>query len=355
MQSEITALELNYLVKELQVLIGSRVDTLYKPDGVYVQVHKSGVGKLLLRIEKNALWLTQKKPEMPPSLKGFCQLLRKFLEGKKITKVEQLEGERIVRMCFETQAEKKQLLIELFSKGNVVLADENGVVQAAVEERAWKDRTTKRGLPYKLPPHKGNVLNLNESDFMLGEETSSKSLAKKGLGKLYANEVCVRAKVDPQASSITTDEQKKLFKAYTSLLDDKSGAHVHGKEIAPFKLHSLEEGKKCESFCAAIDANFVKTDSRTEQKSQALADKRKRVENIIALQEKGKIEAENQAAELQRIGEFIYENYIELKATLDELNAARKKFSLQEIKAKLKNHPKLKDVNPKTAEVVIEL
>ena len=65
MQSEITVLELKYLVKELQVLVGSRVDTIYQPDEFYVQVHKAGTGKMLLRIEKNALWITQKKPEMP--------------------------------------------------------------------------------------------------------------------------------------------------------------------------------------------------------------------------------------------------------------------------------------------------
>ena len=354
MQSEVTALELKYLVGELQVLVGSRVDTIYQPDELYIQVHKAGKGKMLLRIEKTALWLTQKKPEMPPNVRGLCQLLRKMLEGKKITVIEQVEGERIVRIAFETQAEKKQLFIELFGKGNIILADEKSIVHAAIEERAWKDRATKRGLAYKLPPHKGDVLALKESDFGVDNESVSKTLAKRGLGKLYAGEVCARANVDPQAVKITDTERKQLFKAYKSMLNDGSGAHVHGKEIAPFKL-SLPDGKKYDSFCAAIDENFVKIDKKTDQKEQALADKRKRVENLIAMQQKGKHEAEKQADELQKCGEFIYEHYAEFKDIIDELNKAKKKYSLQDIKAKLKGHPKIKDVNPKTGDVVVEL
>ncbi|HLC33013.1 MAG TPA: NFACT family protein [Candidatus Nanoarchaeia archaeon] len=354
MQSEVTALELKYLVKELQVLVGSRVDTIYQPDELYVQVHKSGAGKMLLRIEKNALWLTKKKPEMPPLHKNFCQLLRKILEGKKITKVEQLDGERIIRTVFETQSEKKQLFIELFGKGNVILADEEGIVHAAIEERAWKDRTTKRGLPYKLPPHKGNVLDLKEEDFAIEDDSVSKSLARKGLGKFYANEVCARSKVDPQAAKITYTDKKALFKAYKSILSDGSGAHVYGNEVAPFRL-SQEGGKKYESFCAAIDDNFTKQNQKSQAKQQAFDDKKKRIENLIALQEKGKNEAEKQADELQKCGEFIYEHCQEFKDILDELNKAKEKYSLQEIKAKLKGHKSIKDVNPKTGDVVVEL
>lgn len=355
MQSEITALELKYLVKELQVLVGSRVDTIYQPDEFYIQVHKASVGKMLLRVEKNAIWLTQKKPQMPPTQKNFCQLLRKMLEGKKITKIEQIDGERIIRIAFETQAEKKQLFIELFGKGNMILADENGIVHAATEERAWKDRTTKRGLAYKLPPHKGNVLEFKESDFVFEEkETVSKELAKKGLGKLYAGEVCARAKVDPQATKISAEEQKKLFKAYKSMLDDKSGAHSYESEAVPFKF-TQANGKKYESFCETIDTVFVKLDKSSQAKQQAFDDKKKRIENLISLQEKGKREAQVQAGELQKCGEFIYENYQEFKDILDELNKAKKKYSLQEIKAKLKGHKKIKDVNPKTGDVVIEL
>ena len=77
---EITALDLKYLVKELQTIVGSRVDTIYQPDETYLQLHKSNLGKFLLRVERNALWITNKKPMMP-EVRNFCQFLRKQLEG----------------------------------------------------------------------------------------------------------------------------------------------------------------------------------------------------------------------------------------------------------------------------------
>ncbi len=346
---EITALDLHYLLKELKILESSRLDTVYQPDEFYFQFHKSGVGKLLLRVEKNALWLTKKKPLMPDKIYGFCQLLRKHLEGKKVTALEQISGERITKFTFETQKEKRHLVIELFGKGNLILLDENEIIIRATEERAWKDRAIKRGEKYKLPPQKYNVLKLKESDFELDEENVSKSLAKRGLGKTYASEVCVRANIDPQSSRISADERKKLFKAYQSVLNDSSGAHSYDGEVSAFKLS--KDGKKHESLSDAIDANFSKI---IEVKSLS-SEKKNRIEKAIKLQEQAMNESLKQADEFQKAGEHIYEHYQEIKEILDELNKAKKKYSLQEIKAKLKGHGKIKDVNPKTGEVSVEI
>lgn len=347
---EITALDLHYLLKELKTLEGSRLDTVYQPDEFYFQFHKSGIGKLLLRVERNALWLTKRKPIMPDKIHGFCQLLRKHLEGKKLTALEQIDGERILKFTFETQKEKRYLIIELFGKGNLVLLDEDNIVIRAIEERAWKDRAIKRGEKYKLPPQKYNVLKLKESDFVCDEENISKSLAKRGLGKNYATEICLRAGINPQTIKISADDRKELFKAHQSILNDTTGAHAYGDEVSAFKLNK-ENGKKFDSLSDAIDVNFSKV---VEVKTQS-SEKRKKVENTIKLQEQSMNEALKQADESQRAGELIYEHYQEIKEILDLLNKAREKHSLQEIKAKLKGHSKIKDINPKTGEVMIEI
>ena len=76
---------------------------------------------------------------------------------------------------------------------------------------------------------------------------------------------------------------------------------------------------------------------------------------MIALQEKSVKKLEKDAIENQRKGELVYEHYQELKEILEELNKAKAKFSLQEIKAKLQGHSKIKDVNPKTSDVIVEI
>ena len=95
--------------------------------------------------------------------------------------------------------------------------------------------------------------------------------------------------------------------------------------------------------------------TKESRKKQALQAQKEKIQNATELQEKSMRKAEQDALEQQRKGETIYEHYQELKEILEEINKARKKFSLQEIKEKLKGHAVIKDVNPKSGEIVVEI
>jgi len=356
-KTELTALDVLYIVEELQQLVGSRVDRIYQPDGFLIQLHKAQLGKVLLRIEKNIIWLTASKPEVPETIPGLCAILRKRLEGKKLISLQQMNGERIIRIDFATQQETFHVYVELFANGNLILADKEDKIIAAVEERAWKDRAIKRGLPYMLPPSKMNVATLEQENFELHlTDSISKHLATLGFGKTYSHELCRRTGIEPNAKTITTEQQKKLYKEYQKMLSDKIDAQVYPDgEIAPIKLAS--EGTKYPTFSAAIDSQFATNvgQQKVDRKRQTYLKQREKVENLIALQGKSIKKNEEDALEQQRIGELIYEHYQELKEIMDEINKAKMSLSLQEIKARLKGHPKVKDVNPKTSEIVVEI
>lgn len=97
-------------------------------------------------------------PKAPPM---FCMLLRKYLEGGKVTKVEQPQGERILEFYFETFNELSEkiylcLAIELMGKhSNVVLYnyDTNVIIGCAhnVGEDKSRERHLIGGLPYVYP------------------------------------------------------------------------------------------------------------------------------------------------------------------------------------------------------------
>lgn len=102
-------------------------------------------------------------PKAPPM---FCMLLRKYLEGAKIIKVEQPAGERILELYFETYNELSEkiylcLAIELMGKhSNVVLYnfDTNVIIGCAhnVGDDKSRERYLIGGLPYAYPPRKSN-------------------------------------------------------------------------------------------------------------------------------------------------------------------------------------------------------
>ncbi len=357
MKAQLAALEVHYLAQELQTLVESRVNKIYQPDGFLFQFYKQG--KLLLRIERNALWTTATKPATPQTPPGFCKILRKRLEGKKLTSLEQLDGERIVKMTFATLAETFHLYAELFSTGNLIVTTADDIIIAALDERAWKHRTIKKKEQYKTPPSKTNILTLQRGDFNFAiTDTVSKYLAQLGFGKLYAHELCYRASIKPDAKRLTDDKRDSLYKAYTNILADTSGAHVYPDgEITPFKLAHKEDGQPFETFSQAIDSKFAQNapEQQEEKINTVYLAKRDKIETKIRLQEESATKQEEEAAVNQRKGELVYEHYQELKDILTELNKALKTHPLHEVQLKLKGHPTIKDINPKTKDVTVEL
>lgn len=337
MKTELNFLELHYLVAELQSIVGSRVDNIYAPDGFLFQLHKSGVGKLFLRISNAVMWLSKSKPLVPESVAGLCSILRHFLEGKKLVSVEQISSERVVRFTFETQKERFFLFVELFAGGNIVLVDATYRILGAVEERAWKDREIKRGLQYVLPPAKANLFELSEIP------DDEKSIASLGFGKLLAKEIIARG---------------GGLKGYHSLLKEKLSARAYDSELSPIRLAQFDvEGESFPSYCELIDSRLSTSiaSQKEERVRKSFEAKKVKLQEVIDIQSKGIETQEKYAVEFQRKGELIYEHYQELKDILEELNKAKAKFSLQEIKAKLKGHAKIKDLNPKTSDVIVEL
>lgn len=97
-------------------------------------------------------------PSQPPM---FCMLLRKYLEGAKIAKISQPEGERILEFYFETYNEISEkiylcLAIELMGKhSNVILYNYDTNVIIGCAHNVGSDKSREReligGLPYTYP------------------------------------------------------------------------------------------------------------------------------------------------------------------------------------------------------------
>ena len=77
MKNEISALDLYYLEKELQEIVGGRIDKIYQEKRSFlITMHVRGKGKFMLKINPNNLYLTEDKEEFPSTPPGYCTLLR---------------------------------------------------------------------------------------------------------------------------------------------------------------------------------------------------------------------------------------------------------------------------------------
>src|SRR3989344_1447014 len=152
-KKSISSLELAALVNELQFLVNGKVSQIYHPESkvLLLQLHAPGKGKQLLKIISGKwLCLTQQKESaLRPS--GFCMQLRKYIDNAIIRDIHQHGSERAV--IFELEKEERYfLIVELFSKGNVILTDAKKMIITALEAQEWKDRTIKPKEKYVPPP-----------------------------------------------------------------------------------------------------------------------------------------------------------------------------------------------------------
>jgi len=370
MKSELTSLDLYYLVKEFQELVGARVDKFYeqsedKKEFLFV-FHKPSIGKMMLRVKlPNLAYLTDFKQTFPDTPPGFCMFLRKHLGSGRIKEVRQKGFDRILEIVFDTKEGVRILICELFSKGNMVLVDEEHKIKGLLESQNWEARTIRGGAKYEYPPVQADTPSLSEEQFKDIINKSKMDLAVKafavdlGLGGLYAEELCKRAGIGNDKKKLDEKEIKKVYVELKKLFDEKINANKTDDEIVPFDLMLSEpEGKKeyYESFNKALDANLTEkvAHAAEEKAAKEKQTKQDKVSVVIDKQEQRLKELEQSVVDNQRKGELIYEHYQEVKGLLDAINLDRKKMSWEELKKKYAGNKLIKEINENEGKIVVE-
>jgi len=374
MKKNLAALELSYVVKELDVLIDAKLDKIYHPDKktLLLQFHITGQGKKILRISvPDYTYFTDYKEKSPETPSGFCMVLRKNLEQSRLRAVKQLGSERIIELLFEKK-EKRRLFIELFSPGNIVLCKEDDIIISALETKKWKDRTIRGGIAYVFPKREINFFDLKKTELKeLLKSTEKDSIVtclaiNLGFGGVYAEEVCLLAKIDKKINpkKINEDNLNSLLKAIKNLCSRKiNPCSVYDKknvvDIVPFSLELYKdfEKKDFKSYNEALDNYFTKQvkEEKVDESELRYKKELEKLNKIIDGQKKQiermqtSIKTNNERAEL------IYTNYKLIEDIITELKNARQKYSWKEIKEKLKDHKIIKEINEKEGKIILEI
>ena len=99
------------IAKELEsTLLYGKIDKIYQPEKQELLIHihtKKGKKQLYACVnpERPGLYISRENFKNPPSPGGFCMLLRKLLQGGRITKISQVDFERIIEIELETRDE----------------------------------------------------------------------------------------------------------------------------------------------------------------------------------------------------------------------------------------------------------
>ncbi|MEM4239783.1 MAG: NFACT family protein [Candidatus Woesearchaeota archaeon] len=356
-KTEITSFDLHFLLTELQPLVGTRLDKIYVlgDRGVLITFGN----KKMLQAGPGKLWLPAEKPQTPEQIHPFAAQMRKLIGNSKVERIEQVCSERILAIHIMRSGKSFVLFIEIFGRGNIILCDSTGIVMAAL---ALNDRV-QRGKPYQLPKSI-DTFHLDGKQFcekfLESRDNVSKTLAAGlGLGKILAEELCVRCGIST-AEKPTAGHADEIYHELQKMLSQTPSPQIiyEGSILAdatpvPFQCYATKKRENIESFGAALARIFaLPAEAVKEQKTAPVQEKLKKIETMIQMQEQSLARLQEKAEEERKKGEYIYEHYQEIKKLLDEIIEAKKKLSWKEVKAKF---PQIQEINEATGDIVVEI
>lgn len=345
-KTEITALDLRFLVRELkEEIIGGLIRKIYQYDSKEKQFlfefFVPGKGGIWLYSDKDKVFITKRKKAVPQEPPNFCMFLRKHLMGKRVSVVRQRDFDRILEIGIGDNI----LIFELLRPGNVILCDSSMNILSTLEIQKWRDREIRPKRPYKYPPRVENPFELDFDSFVKMLKRSEKKLiaflaATLGLGALYAQEVCKRA--GTECEKLGEDYKiEDLVRVHETImgLDKGKGGFVYSECVTPFRLKDMGETRKFGSFSEALDEFFSGQEIEIVRKKEEglIKEEKERVERIISKQEEAGEKWKSIGKESREKAEAIYNYYTIVEAALNGIRKARDSgMSWGEIKERVK-------------------
>ena len=348
------------------LLSGARVDKSFQPtkDIVVMRFHVPGTGRIDLVMQCGSRIHTSQYPlENPTTPPTFPMLLRKRIKGAHVESIRQHNFDRVV----EIRVKKDKyytIIVELFDKGNIILLDDENNIILPLKRKQWSTRDISSKKEYLFPEERGiNPLTVNEEEFkgLFDDEESDavRTLAKNGLGSLYAEEIIKRANenidVDKNTpnSEITEEQIAGIFHAFKNLFDSLTQESIkpqivkkdNKEDVVALDLKKYDEFEKTyyETFNEACDEFYskkVNTDIKNVKES-AWNKKVNKFEKRLHLQEETLDNFYKTIEESQHKGEVIYSNYPTIENIINVVNQARSNdYSFKEIGKTLKKAKK---------------
>lgn len=311
------------VVTELAPLItGSRIEKIQQPARDQIILLLRGSRRLLLSASggQPRLHLTETLRDNPAQPPMFCMLLRKYLSGGIIEKIEQIPLERVVKLTISAADELGErsryfLLLEAFPRrANLILTDKNSHILDCLRRIDFEmnqERQVLPGLFYRLPatPDKLNPFTVGMEEFYNRASAAADTPADEflvntfnGMSPLVARELAFRGcgSVDappPQAA----DALWAAFSAWRGTVNENNFTPVMLKRIdAPMDFSYMPiaqygaavQQENYSSFSALLDDFYAKREQaeRVKQKGQDLLktanNAATRLRRKIVLQEK---------------------------------------------------------------------
>lgn len=265
-----------------------KIEKIYQPEreSIILQIHtKAAKHKVFISAASNSprICLTNRSFENPAEPPMFCMVLRKHLQGGRISEIRQRDSERIIEIDFQVLDElgfsvSKRLVIEIMGKhSNIILIDLKDMKIIDSIKRISIDVNRARqllpGLVYTYPPAQDKI------GFKTFLENPLKSPVSRNVNWRDSASIMNNvAGISPKAAEIiaTTDGLSSLKTLQAIFLDSIFSTNISFRDNKPMDFHvlnmnSLFDKVRCfDSPSEAIEIFFQEkeeTNSTLQQKT----------------------------------------------------------------------------------------
>lgn len=297
-------LTLYYMTRELQTTLrDGRVEKVNQPekDMLVLLIRAQGKNHRLLLSAAPSFaraHLTENAYQNPADAPMFCMLMRKHLQGGRLTGIRQLGGDRVLLLTVENKDEMgdsapRELYLELMGRhSNLTLVKDGRIVDAIrhVSGDMSRVRQALPGLPFVPPPQQEKLdpAEMTEEALaarlrgMAGPLDKALSAAVRGLSPLAAREIAFRATglARADAAGLDAAETARAVCDWFRRLPEhfhpvvQMGADGLMADVLPYPYLTLDTAlqKPYPTLSAALDAFYTGRDrrDRMNQKSAAL-------------------------------------------------------------------------------------
>ena len=401
MRGSMSGLDLRAIATELDRWKGAYVKKCYQPhyEQVVLRLNpKEGKQFDLIIIRGKRVYTSQRDRPMPMQPGQFAMLLRKNLRNSRLTGVEQLGFDRVLRLSFDTKDGQRTLMIEMFRDGNVMLLDENEVIIQPLTHTTYSHRTIKRGHEYIPPPEAVDPHELSKIDIAKMLEESDRDLVrtlagKANLGGVLSEAVVKEAgfEIDHPSSENDAEIVHQTLSNILIRLESESKGHLVLESLpdedietpGPNRDKILDEivaeatpillanhsGKHCinlPTLCEAVDAwkgahDAMALARREAEKANVAAPGRgvstpvERLERRLIQQEKALSGFGSKVEKQQALGHAIQNNWTHVESLLTQVNQAIEENGWDEVKKMAKGIEWIESIDPAAKTMLAKL
>jgi len=375
MQRGLSAFDITVIVSELQDMVGWYVEKIYQltRDELLLTLRQKNNEKESILIRNSQLLCrTTQSFDAPEKPSVFAMTLRKYLLNGTISEIVQYDFDRIITIKIGRKEGDYTVVCELFSNGNIILLNPEGRIIRPLIKQEWTHRIIKTGEVYTPPPAPVNPFTLPEETFQELLKESAKDLVRTlattmNLSGLYAEELCVCSGLNKnmKAGELDNDSVRKLYQELQNLLTPfrekhfqptlvkKEGAVI---DILPFRFESYQDAEfePTNSFSRDLQ-QYITQQKPLKQETSTAQKKREKLQRQIASQQNLIEEFKKDAEERKKAGDLLYLNFQECERLLSSITVLLRQKEKQEGITLIRQNPLVKQFDPTTNDLVVEL